>query len=115
MREEFDVYNKEYTIETRTGTKKYVLMPLRGEFLPELTELIAYISDQGIDEDNATRIALDKKIVSVLHKLVFHTLKDSLNVADKDNKQLDFFVSQNVYSFLEPIIDVNMGSVKNDG
>jgi len=110
MRAEFEVYRKDVEVETRSGTKNYKLLPLGGDYFPILMSVIGKFP-QG--EDSTTEellAALDEDTTGKIHKLVFITLKQSLNVVDKkDLEELDLFVSQNLFAFLPSLLSVNLG------
>lgn len=107
MRSEFEIYKKEVEIETMTGKKKYILLPLRGRFLPKLMSLVSKFNGK---EESEILASLDDDTMLNLHQLVFETLKYSLKVENEEELEaLDMFVSQNVFKFLQPLMEVNFG------
>lgn len=106
-RHEFELYSKEVEIETKSGKKVYKLLPLSGRFMPKLMGVATKLSQA---DKNKAETALDEDVIAKLHDLIKETLRVSMNVEDKDLEQLDRFVSQNLFSFVEPLIDVNLGN-----
>ena len=109
MRSEFEIYSKEVEITTMVGIKKYSLLPLSGRFLPKLMNLVAKFNGKAEDE---VLNSLDDETVLNLHKLVFETLKYSSKVKDDEKEELellDMFVTQNLFKFIQPLIEVNFG------
>lgn len=114
MRAEFEVYRKEVEVETQTGMKKYNLLPLSGRFYPKLMSVISKLpKNENATEEDFLNALSDESVTGKLHELIFETLKQSLNVtADHELKELDFFVSQNLFKFIPALIDINLGSPK---
>ena len=114
MRAEFEVYRKDVEVETRSGKKVYKLLPLSGRFFPKLMGVMAKFP-QGEASNSDFLSAMDESTIGKLHELVFETLKYSLGVKDnKDLEELDMFVSQNMFQFVPALIEVNLGSNKEE-
>lgn len=109
MRSEFEVYRKEVEVETMSGTKKYSLLPLSGRYMPKLMSVVAKMQESSKEGSDGM---LDEDTTAKLHTLIKETLRVSLNVEEKDLEQLDFFVSQNLFKFMEALVEVNFGDDK---
>lgn len=115
-REMFDVYKHKVTIKTKLGDKTFELLPLSGRFYKKLMSVVAKL--QGDEEDSTKALDnLDEDTVGKLHELCFETLKYSERVDEKDSQlmdNLDMFVSQNLFQLVPAVIEVNVGSNKEE-
>jgi len=104
----FEVYAKEIELEIDGRKNKYKLYPLTGESLPVLFEVISElnIGKDATEEDMLKSLALNGNIKK-LHKLIYDTLKYSY--PKEDEKVLEMFVTQNLFKFIQPLMEVNMG------
>jgi hypothetical protein len=104
----FDVYAKEIEIEVSGRKNTYKLYPLSGEALPTLFELISNLNmGKDATEEEMLKTLAENGNIKKLHKLVFDTLKYSY--PKEDDKVLEMFVTQNLFKFIQPLMEVNMG------
>ena len=123
----FDVNMEKVEITKKDGTKEvYNISPLPGEYLEDLYFVMnAFRSDsielpegapkKEVDErakEESDRIlkVLGTEASKKLHKLVFASL--SLSYPDQDKLLLNRFASQNIMTFIGPVISANMPSNK---
>jgi len=110
----FEIYKKEVKIKDSMGnTNTYVLKPLSGKHLPKLYSLLQVLStleDKGTNED--VLAMMDEKLVTTVHELVLVTLCKSY--PKESEEDLDDFVSQNLFQFISPLVEVNVGSGSNE-
>ena len=116
-REEFKVYREEVVVKTRSGEKKFNLLPLSGRYYGKFMRVASKFMDankeEGLskEEQSANFLkSIDEETFTNLHLLVLETIKHSMRITNKDElEQLDLFVSQNLMSFVAPLISVNLG------
>jgi hypothetical protein len=101
---EFEIRTKEIEI----NGQHYRIRPLSGRFLPKFYAILEGM--QGMDTENMKDgdmfKFLNEKSVENLHKISLETLKKS---APKISEEiLDEFVSQNLLSMFQGIMEVNM-------
>lgn len=108
----FEVYSKKTVIDGH----EYKVLPLSGEFLPTLFELLKKLFPDGetagdlSDEDFMKKLSGD--VVKDVHLLCKVTLKQTYpEVPDKD---LDLFVTTNMWRLFPVMLEVNMGVQKED-
>jgi hypothetical protein len=93
---------------------EYKLTPLTGKHLPKLYKFlskIAPLQESLKSEDTKVKYekifeALDEEALQAFHFVCVESLKDSY--PEQDLKVIDKFVSQNLLSFFEPILTLNM-------
>jgi len=102
----FDIYTKDIEVEINGETQKYKFRPLSGRFLPRLYSVIGAM--QKVEDTEKTLQSLEEKDFANLHTLVLETFKASYPKEDAD--KLDLFVSQNLFKFVEPVMQVNMNA-----
>lgn len=104
----FEPYSEEFTIKTRDGPQKVKLLPLRGRHYNKFLTAVKKVMPKEGSEDDLSLTELDADGLALVHELVLESMKLSYPKADADN--LDMFVTQNLFQFLEPLIKVNMPS-----
>jgi len=101
----FDVKKEMVEIQNKDETKDvYEITPLTGKYLPDLYAVMDAI--QGKEGEQEIIKVLSTEASTKLHRLVFASLENSYPNIDK--KQLDQFVSSNLFKFVEAVIKVNM-------
>jgi len=108
-RHEFAVYKKEVEVETKSGLKKYTLLPLSARYYAKLLSVIKKFPQGENSKEEDFLKTLDEQTILDIHELVFATLKFSLNVKKEEEEQLELFVSQNLFSFVPAIVEINFG------
>lgn len=115
MRHEFEIFKKEVEVETKAGKKTYVLLPLRGRYYPKFISVAGRFSNLKEDATpQEVMSVLDENTIETLHSLVYETLKVSMKVDKNEEEELDYFVSQNLFSFIKPLIEVNTASISEE-
>lgn len=105
-RKMFDVKKEKVEIVASNGNKDvYEVSPLTGEYLEDLYYVMEKFQDAGEDE-KAILKALGTDAVKKLHGLVYASLEG--NYPNVDKKQLNQFISQNLMTFIGPVIKVNV-------
>lgn len=103
----FDIYTKDVELKLKSGNSVTLkIRPLSGRFLPKLFSVASKF--QGKSEDEVSAIFSDEKSIADLHLLILETLKKSY--PKEDVEALDEFASQNLFSLLEAVIEVNIGN-----
>jgi len=106
---EYDIKTKEIEI----NGKHYNIRPLSGRFLPKFYAILEGM--QGMDTENMKETDmfkfLNEKAIEKLHKISFETLKKSDPKANEE--LLDEFVSQNLLTMFQVIMEVNMPQVED--
>lgn len=104
----FEVYAKEVEIDVNGKINTYKLYPLSGEMLPLLFELVSNLNiGKDTSEEDMMRVMSSDDNIKNLHKLVYETLKYSY--PKEDSKVLEMFVTQNLFKFIQPLMEVNIG------
>lgn len=101
----FEIYTKEVDIKG----KKLEFRPLSGRYLPKLYAVMSEVEKNKDKDGNIGVQAFSEDTMSKLHTLVLETLKKSY--PDEEESILDEFASQNLMHLLQPLIEVNVGSV----
>ena len=105
----FEPYSEEFTIKTREGPRKVKLLPLRGRHYNKFLSAVKKVMPQGESAGNLSLDNLNEEGLGEIHFLVVESMKLSYPKEDPDN--IDMFVTQNLFQFLEPLIKVNMPAV----
>lgn len=96
------------TSEVDIDGVKYTIRPLTGAFIGKVYSLLQKIA--GFKEDSTpveVLSALDENTIKNLHTVIIETLKRDKNLP-MTGEILDEFVSQNLFKFMGPVIEVNM-------
>jgi Zn-dependent oligopeptidase len=110
----FELRTKEVEIKEPNGNVvKYKLRPLSGRYLHKVFNIVKAMSktkpNKELSKEEQAHEAFNSfsdTVVNDLHLVIFETLKASY--PKEDVEQLDLFTSQNLLSFLDPIIEINM-------
>jgi len=106
----FEVFKEKVELADKAGNKNtYEIAPLSGEYLEDLYSVMDAFQGTG-DKDKDILKVLSSDVVAKLHKIVFATLIQSY--PNEDKVKLNQFVSQNLITFVEPIVKVNMPSAE---
>jgi len=98
----FDIKETEVVIINEGKEEKYKIRPLNGEYFSEMFGIIEKMKDSSDTES----LKADPETIKLLHKLITVSLKESYpNIVQTD---LERFVTQNMFKFVEPMIRVNI-------
>jgi hypothetical protein len=114
--DEFELYQKEVTIVTRSGEKKFLIQPLSGKHLPKLYSSLKTLrkargEGDAVDPEKILE-ALDEPTVEKLHFACLETMKKVSPSTPLDT--LDMWVSQNFLQLFPVVIEVNFGNVAEE-
>ena len=106
----FEIYTKEVEIKG----EKYKLRPLSGRFLAPLYQIMGAFEEASKGKKEGAEIlkAFDKETTDNLHLIALETFKKSY--PEENVEVLDEFVSQNLLTLLDTIIQINMPNNKQD-
>ena len=103
----FEIYTKEVKIQTMVGEEVIRLRPLSGRYFPKLMSIITKLGT--IEGDSKEFLKnLDAETSSNLHYLILESIKKSY--PNEDIEKLDEFVTQNIFSLIGPIFEVNINN-----
>jgi len=106
----FEVYTKEVKILVNDKEETYKLKPLTGRYYPKFSHLLTKFQKASNDKDGLDIEKIDSETFGVAHELCLETLKKSYPEQDVNN--LDEFVTQNLFSLITALIEVNINSKK---
>lgn len=93
----------------------YELKPLTGDYLEEFFTVIErlepLINSKELNDDDVLK-KMDPKAFALIHKLVTITLLKSYPDMENKREDLESFVTQNMFQFLGPFLQVNLTQTK---
>ncbi len=107
----FEIFTKEVEVKIGGNTHKYVLRPLSGRHLPKFYSIVKKIQQNKEGDKVDVTEFLDENTVASLHELTLETFKKSY--PKEDEEKLDEFVSQNLLSLMEGLMQVNINDSIN--
>ena len=100
----FEVYTKEIEIQGN----KYNIKPLTGKYIGLLYDVIKELNvgENGKQEEIVDK--LSSVVITKLHTICLETMKKSY--PDQEEGKLNEWVSQNLFSLVKPIVEVNISA-----
>jgi hypothetical protein len=96
-------------LETAEGTEEFTMYPPKGEYLTDVYKIIQSVmkhKGKVKPETELSELPFDPEVVSLMHKVTMHCLEKK-HIKDKDDREeLDFIVSQNLFTFVPALLKV---------
>jgi len=102
----FDVYKKQVELEVNGIKETYTLVPLSGESMPKIFDLLKKLEIKEGMEDSDMLEKLDGDAIKLLHSVVLDTLIQSY--PDQDKTKLDQFATQNLFQLFPVVMELNI-------
>lgn len=99
---QFEIYTHKFEL----GEDTYYLKPLSGKYLELLFRVMTKMSNNKGKGGEEAASNLDPEAISDLHTITLETFKRSY--PDKDEEDLDLWVSQNLFKLIEHVVKVNV-------
>jgi hypothetical protein len=106
----FEVYTKEVKIKIGDKEETYLLKPLSGKFYPKFSLLLSKFQKVTSTENGVDLEKVDSSTFGIAHELCLETMKKSY--PDQKEESLDEFVTQNLFSIIPALIEVNLNTTK---
>ena len=117
----FDIYKEKVTLNTTAGKdQEYVLVPVGGDQIDKIFSFVMKLESatpsdaENMSDEEKTQLMvknLDEDGIRKLRSMVSETLKASY--PNEDENALELFAQQNMFVFMEPCLNANMGKLEN--